>query len=68
MRRKEREEDDSPYQFCETCEQMYEKAQKFNQAVLAWEMVRKIDPTDDEAQSKAHQLSTSATIQKGKYE
>ena len=27
MRRKEREEDDSPYLFCESCEQMYEKAQ-----------------------------------------
>ena len=27
MRRKEREEDPSPYLFCESCEQMYERGQ-----------------------------------------
>jgi tetratricopeptide (TPR) repeat protein len=47
---------------------LLEKANQFAKASQAWEMVHKLDPRDGDAQTKAHQLAASATIQKGGYE
>lgn len=47
---------------------LYEKRGNFSQAITLWQMVRKVDPTDAEASSKANDLAASATIAKGRYE
>lgn len=46
----------------------YEDDTQFDKAINAWEMVKKVDPSDQDAAAKARQLAASATIQKGKYE
>src|SRR5262245_19405215 len=48
--------------------QVYEKRGNFTQAMALWELVRKADPRDQEAQTKAKDLAASATIARGKYE
>ena len=46
---------------------LYEKRGNYNQAIALWELVRKADPNDQEAQRKAKDLAASATIAKGRY-
>lgn len=46
---------------------LYEKRGNFNQAIALWQLVRKADPTDNEAHNKSKDLAASATIAKGKY-
>jgi tetratricopeptide (TPR) repeat protein len=47
---------------------LYEKRGNFTQAIALWELVRKADPTDDEAQRKSKDLAASDTIARGGYE
>jgi tetratricopeptide (TPR) repeat protein len=47
---------------------LYEQTAQYDRAIIAWETVKKIDPTDQDAAAKARQLAASATIQKGKYD
>src|ERR1043165_3254716 len=47
---------------------LYEKRGNFNQAIALWELVRRADPDDLEAQRKGKDLAASATIAKGRYE
>jgi tetratricopeptide (TPR) repeat protein len=47
---------------------LYERRGNYTQAIALWELVRKAEPTDIEAQRKAKDLAASATIAKGKYE
>lgn len=47
---------------------MYEKVGNFTHANVLWAMIRKADPTDEEAQRKVTDLAASETISKGKYE
>jgi tetratricopeptide (TPR) repeat protein len=47
---------------------LYEKRGNFNQAIALWQLVRKVDPGDVEAHSKAKDLAASATIAKGRYQ
>ena len=47
---------------------LYEKRGNFTQAIALWEMVRKADPTDDEAERKSKDLAASDTIARGGYE
>jgi tetratricopeptide (TPR) repeat protein len=47
---------------------LYEQRGNFNQAIALWELVRKADPNDLEAQRKGKDLAASATIAKGRYE
>jgi tetratricopeptide (TPR) repeat protein len=46
---------------------LYEKRGNFSQAIALWEMVRKADPQDIEAQHKAKDLAASDTIARGNY-
>lgn len=48
--------------------ELLEKDGQFERAVRAWETVRKIDPSDHEASSRARQMAANATIERGKYE
>lgn len=48
--------------------QLYEKRGNFHQAAILWEMVRRADPKDVEAQHKAKDLAASETIVRGRYE
>src|SRR5207302_4089288 len=47
---------------------LYEKRGNFSQAIKLWELVRKTDPGDIEAQHKAKDLAASDTIARGGYE
>jgi tetratricopeptide (TPR) repeat protein len=47
---------------------LYEKRGNFSQAIVLWELIRKADPTDAEAQHKAKDLAASDTIARGNYE
>ena len=47
--------------------QVLEKTGNFAQAMILWEMVRKANPTDLEAQHKAKDLAASDTIARGNY-
>jgi tetratricopeptide (TPR) repeat protein len=47
---------------------LYEKRGNFSQAIGLWEIVRKVDPRDIEAQHKAKDLAASDTIARGGYE
>jgi tetratricopeptide (TPR) repeat protein len=47
---------------------LYEKRGNFTQAMALWQLVRKADPRDLEAQHKAKDLAASATIARGRYE
>jgi tetratricopeptide (TPR) repeat protein len=47
---------------------LFEKTGNFTAATSLWEMVRKADPNDLEAQHKYNDLAASATIAKGRYE
>jgi tetratricopeptide (TPR) repeat protein len=47
---------------------LFEKVGNFTAAAALWEMVRKADPSDLEAQHKFKDLAASATIAKGRYE
>jgi tetratricopeptide (TPR) repeat protein len=47
---------------------LYEKRGNFNQAIALWQLVRKADPTDQEASNKAKDLAASATIARGRYQ
>lgn len=47
---------------------MYEKVGNFNNANALWSLLRKADPTDEEAQRKVTDLAASETITKGQYE
>jgi tetratricopeptide (TPR) repeat protein len=44
---------------------LYEKRGNFAQAIALWELVRKADPTDVEAQHKSKDLAASDTIARG---
>jgi tetratricopeptide (TPR) repeat protein len=46
---------------------LYEKRGNFAQAIALWELVRRADPTDAEAQSKSKDLAASETIARGGY-
>lgn len=46
---------------------LYEKRGNFSQAIALWEIVRKADPTDVEAQSKSKDLAANETIARGHY-
>jgi tetratricopeptide (TPR) repeat protein len=47
---------------------VYEQRGNFAQAIALWELVRRADPTDLEAQHKAKDLAASDTIARGGYE
>lgn len=47
---------------------LYEQRGNFSQAIALWELVRKVDPQDVEAQHKGKDLAASATIARGRYE
>jgi Flp pilus assembly protein TadD len=47
---------------------MYEKVGNFTNANALWTMIRKADPTDEEANRKVTDLAANETISKGKYE
>jgi tetratricopeptide (TPR) repeat protein len=47
---------------------IYEKRGNFKEAIALWEMVRKADPTDVEAERKSKDLAASDTIARGGYE
>src|SRR6266849_3681054 len=47
---------------------LYEKRGNFSQAIGLWELVRKEDPRDTEAQHKSKDLAASDTIARGGYE
>jgi len=47
---------------------LYEKRGNFAQAIALWELVRRADPRDVEAQSKSKDLAANETILRGKYE
>jgi tetratricopeptide (TPR) repeat protein len=47
---------------------LYEKRGNFTQAIALWELVRKVAPTDVEAQHKVKDLAVSETIARGGYE
>jgi tetratricopeptide (TPR) repeat protein len=47
---------------------LYEKRGNFTQAIQLWELVRKSDPSDVEAQHKAKDLAAHETITRGGYE
>jgi len=47
---------------------LYEKRGNFTQAIACWELVRKADPADIEANHKAKDLAASETIARGNYE
>ena len=46
---------------------LYEKRGNFSQAIGLWELVRKADPRDVEAQHKAKDLAANDTIARGNY-
>jgi tetratricopeptide (TPR) repeat protein len=46
---------------------VYEKRGNFTQAIALWELIRKVDPNDDEAQHKAKDLAATDTIARGRY-
>ncbi|MCI0699630.1 MAG: tetratricopeptide repeat protein [Planctomycetia bacterium] len=46
----------------------FEKRGDFQGAMVLWQLVREVNPTDVEAAHKAKDLAASATIQKGQYE
>lgn len=46
----------------------FEQTSQFDRAISAWETVKRLDPTDQDAAAKARQLAAAATIQKGKYD
>jgi Tfp pilus assembly protein PilF len=47
---------------------LYEKRGNFAQAIALWELVRRADPSDVEAQSKSKDLAASETIARGRYD
>jgi len=47
---------------------VHELCEAWPKAIAAWEMVKKIDPHDDEAHRKINGLSASATIKRAKYD
>jgi tetratricopeptide (TPR) repeat protein len=46
---------------------LYEKRGNFAQAIALWELVRRVDPSDVEAQGKSKDLAASETIARGRY-
>ena len=51
-----------------TLARLFEKRGNFTQAIALWEMVRKADPQDIEANHKARDLAASETISRGQYD
>jgi len=47
---------------------LFEKRGNFTQAIFLWTLVKKVDPSDVEANHKAKDLSASETIARGNYE
>ncbi len=47
---------------------LYEKRGNFAQAIALWELVRRVDPTDVEAQGKSKDLAANETIARGHYD
>jgi tetratricopeptide (TPR) repeat protein len=47
---------------------LYEKRGNFAQAIALWELVRRADPSDVEAQDKSKDLAASETIARGRYD
>jgi tetratricopeptide (TPR) repeat protein len=47
---------------------MYEKRGNFAQAIALWELVRRVDPRDVEAQTKSKDLAANETIARGRYD
>jgi tetratricopeptide (TPR) repeat protein len=50
-----------------TLARLYEKRGNFTQAIALWELIRRVAPTDAEAQNKATNLAANETIQRGHY-
>ncbi len=48
--------------------QLYEKRGNFNQAIALWNLVRKVRPSDKEADRKLKDLAVHETIARGNYE
>jgi tetratricopeptide (TPR) repeat protein len=46
---------------------LLEKEGHFAQAIALWELIRKANPRDTEAQDKARELAATETIERGKY-
>jgi tetratricopeptide (TPR) repeat protein len=46
----------------------YEKRGNFTQAIMLWDLIRKIDPRDTEAVTKSKDLAASDTISRGGYD
>ena len=46
---------------------LYEKSGELSQAILLWDLVRKVDPTDREADQKTRDLTASETLRRGRY-
>jgi tetratricopeptide (TPR) repeat protein len=51
-----------------TLARLYEKRGNFTQAIALWELVRRAQPTDPEAMTKAKDLAANETIARGQYE
>jgi tetratricopeptide (TPR) repeat protein len=50
-----------------TLARLYEKRGNFTQAIALWELVRKVKPSDTEAQHKIKDLAADDTIARGQY-
>ena len=53
---------------CRTLARAYEVRGDFRQAVEAWEIVHRADPTDAEAAQKTRDLAATETIARGRYD
>src|SRR5207245_7158180 len=51
-----------------TLARLFEKRGDFAHAIVLWELIRRADPTDLEAQHKAKDLAASDTIARGHFE
>jgi tetratricopeptide (TPR) repeat protein len=51
-----------------TLARLYERRGNYTQAIALWELIRKVVPTDAEAQTKAKDLAANETIARGQYQ
>lgn len=63
-----RQKDGSDPHLNRTLARLYERRGNFAQAIALWELVKKADPSDNEAHHKAKDLAASETISRGQYE
>ena len=54
--------------YLKSCAALYEKRGEYPEAVKCWERVRKIDPLNAEARTKANALAADSVIDRGGYE